>query len=98
MERAYQFYTDVLGGTEVFRHGDFKGDGVHNTCWPTRRLRRTLVGSIPVPSGSPICGAARSGWMSASFNSTTWCLSCCSIASPISRWALRRALPNRWST
>ena len=31
MERAYEFYTAVLGGTEVFRHGDFQGDGVQNT-------------------------------------------------------------------
>jgi len=31
MERACEFYTQVLGGTEVFRHGDFQGDGVQNT-------------------------------------------------------------------
>ncbi|MBB3475740.1 VOC family protein [Sphingomonas sp. BK345] len=31
MERAYEFYTQVLGGTEVFRHGDFQGDAVQNT-------------------------------------------------------------------
>ena len=26
MDRAYAFYTDVLGGTEVMRDGDFQGD------------------------------------------------------------------------
>jgi catechol 2,3-dioxygenase-like lactoylglutathione lyase family enzyme len=31
MERAYTFYTDVLGGTEVMRDGDFQGERIHNT-------------------------------------------------------------------
>jgi catechol 2,3-dioxygenase-like lactoylglutathione lyase family enzyme len=31
MERAYEFYTEVLGGTEILRHGDFQGDAVQNT-------------------------------------------------------------------
>ena len=31
MERAFAFYTEVLGGTEVMRDGDFKGERIHNT-------------------------------------------------------------------
>ncbi|WP_374381188.1 VOC family protein [Dongia sp.] len=31
MDRAYEFYTEVLGGTEVFRDGDFQGERIHNT-------------------------------------------------------------------
>ena len=31
MDRAFEFYTQVLGGTEVMRDGDFKGDAIHNT-------------------------------------------------------------------
>jgi catechol 2,3-dioxygenase-like lactoylglutathione lyase family enzyme len=31
MERAFEFYTEVLGGTEILRHGDFQGDPVQNT-------------------------------------------------------------------
>lgn len=31
MERAFEFYTEVLGGTEVMRDGDFHGDPIHNT-------------------------------------------------------------------
>jgi catechol 2,3-dioxygenase-like lactoylglutathione lyase family enzyme len=31
MERAYTFYTEVLGGTEIMRDGDFQGERIHNT-------------------------------------------------------------------
>ena len=31
MDRAFAFYTEVLGGTEVMRDGDFQGDRIHNT-------------------------------------------------------------------
>jgi catechol 2,3-dioxygenase-like lactoylglutathione lyase family enzyme len=31
MDRAFAFYTEVLGGTEVMRDGDFHGDRIHNT-------------------------------------------------------------------
>jgi catechol 2,3-dioxygenase-like lactoylglutathione lyase family enzyme len=31
MERAYEFYTAVLGGTEIMRDGDFQGESIHNT-------------------------------------------------------------------
>jgi len=31
MNRAFEFYTEVLGGTEVMRDGDFHGETIHNT-------------------------------------------------------------------
>lgn len=31
MDRAYEFYTEVLGGTEVMRDGDFQGQRIHDT-------------------------------------------------------------------
>ena len=31
MDRAFEFYTEVLGGTEVMRDGDFQGDRIQNT-------------------------------------------------------------------
>lgn len=31
MDRAYEFYTEVLGGTEIMRDGDFHGERIHNT-------------------------------------------------------------------
>lgn len=31
MERAFEFYTEVLGGTEVLRDGDFHGERIQNT-------------------------------------------------------------------
>jgi catechol 2,3-dioxygenase-like lactoylglutathione lyase family enzyme len=31
MERAFAFYTEVLGGSEVLRDGDFHGERIHNT-------------------------------------------------------------------
>lgn len=31
MDRAFAFYTEVLGGTEIFRDGDFQGEPIHNT-------------------------------------------------------------------
>ena len=31
MDRAFEFYTEVLGGNEVMRDGDFHGEPIHNT-------------------------------------------------------------------
>ena len=31
MDRAFAFYTEVLGGTEVMRDGDFQGERIQNT-------------------------------------------------------------------
>jgi catechol 2,3-dioxygenase-like lactoylglutathione lyase family enzyme len=39
MDRAYAFYTEVLGGTEIMRDGDFQGEVIHNTLLLTEELR-----------------------------------------------------------
>ena len=53
MERAYQFYTEVLGGTEVFRHGDFQGDGVQNTLLADQEIIANTLGVNPRTIGVP---------------------------------------------
>lgn len=53
MERAYEFYTQVLGGTEVFRHGDFQGDGVQNTLLADQEIEANERGVNPVTIGVP---------------------------------------------
>ncbi|MQP68634.1 lactoylglutathione lyase [Niveispirillum sp. SYP-B3756] len=53
MERAYEFYTEVLGGTEVFRHGDFQGDPVHNTLLADQDIRANELHIDPQTVGVP---------------------------------------------
>jgi catechol 2,3-dioxygenase-like lactoylglutathione lyase family enzyme len=53
MERAFEFYTQVLGGTEVFRHGDFQGDAVQNTLLADQEIRATELGVNPRTIGVP---------------------------------------------
>lgn len=53
MERAFAFYTEVLGGTEIMRDGDFKGERIHNTILTDQeieaRRRRVNSRTIGVP-------------------------------------------------
>ena len=53
MERAYQFYTEVLGGTEIFRHGDFQGDEVQNTLLADQEIEANARGVNPRTIGVP---------------------------------------------
>jgi catechol 2,3-dioxygenase-like lactoylglutathione lyase family enzyme len=53
MERAYEFYTEVLGGTEVFRHGDFQGDGVQNTLLADQEILANELKVNPRTLGIP---------------------------------------------
>ena len=53
MERAHEFYTEVLGGTEVFRHGDFQGDAVHNTLLADQDIQANELGVNPRTIGVP---------------------------------------------
>ena len=71
MERAYEFYTEVLGGTEVIRDGDFQGERIHNTLLADQEIEANARGrSIRARSAFRTCGAARSGSTSASSSST----------------------------
>ncbi|GJD52745.1 hypothetical protein OPKNFCMD_5512 [Methylobacterium crusticola] len=38
MDRAFAFYTEVLGGTEIMRDGDFHGEPVHNTLMTDQEI------------------------------------------------------------
>jgi catechol 2,3-dioxygenase-like lactoylglutathione lyase family enzyme len=53
MNRAFEFYTEVLGGTEVMRDGDFYGERIHNTLLTDQeieaRKRRVNPRTIGVP-------------------------------------------------
>jgi catechol 2,3-dioxygenase-like lactoylglutathione lyase family enzyme len=53
MERAFEFYTEVLGGTEVFRHGDFQGDAVQNTLLADQEIRAHELAVNPRTIGVP---------------------------------------------
>jgi catechol 2,3-dioxygenase-like lactoylglutathione lyase family enzyme len=53
MERAFLFYTEVLGGTEVMRDGDFHGERIHNTLLTDQdieaRERQVNPGTLGIP-------------------------------------------------
>ena len=53
MDRAFEFYTEVLGGTEVMRDGDFQGERIHNTLLTDQeieaRARRVNPRTMGVP-------------------------------------------------
>jgi catechol 2,3-dioxygenase-like lactoylglutathione lyase family enzyme len=53
MDRAFAFYTDVLGGTEIMRDGDFQGDRIHNTLLTDQdieaRARRVNPRTMGIP-------------------------------------------------
>lgn len=54
MDRAFEFYTQVLGGTEVLRDGDFHGERIHNTLLTDQEIlareRRVDPRTIGVPN------------------------------------------------
>ncbi len=53
MERAYEFYTEVLGGTEIMRDGDFQGERIHNTLLSTQEIEAAERGVNPRTMGIP---------------------------------------------
>lgn len=53
MERAYAFYTEVLGGTEVMRDGDFQGEAIHNTLLTGEEIEARARGVNPRARGVP---------------------------------------------
>ena len=53
MARAYEFYTEVLGGTKVFFHGDFQGDGVQNTLLADQEIVANELKVDPRTLGIP---------------------------------------------
>lgn len=53
MDRAFRFYTEVLGGTEIMRDGDFQGEGIQNTLLLAEEIRARAEGVNPVALGVP---------------------------------------------
>jgi catechol 2,3-dioxygenase-like lactoylglutathione lyase family enzyme len=53
MERAYAFYTEVLGGTEVMRDGDFQGERIHNTLLTDQEIEARARQVNPRAMGVP---------------------------------------------
>ena len=53
MERAYAFYTEVLGGTEIMRDGDFHGERIHNTLLTDQEIEARARGVNPRSMGIP---------------------------------------------
>jgi len=53
MDRAFEFYTEVLGGNEVMRDGDFYGEKIHNTLLTDQEIvareRKVNPRTIGVP-------------------------------------------------
>src|SRR5215510_6426134 len=38
MDRAFEFYTEVLGGAEIMRDGDFQGESIQNTLMTDQEI------------------------------------------------------------
>jgi catechol 2,3-dioxygenase-like lactoylglutathione lyase family enzyme len=53
MDRAFAFYTEVLGGTEVMRDGDFQGERIHNTLLTDQEIEARERGVNPRTMGVP---------------------------------------------
>lgn len=53
MDRAYAFYTEVLGGTEVMRDGDFHGERIHNTLLTDQEIEARVRQVNPRTLGIP---------------------------------------------
>lgn len=53
MDRAFKFYTEVLGGTEVMRDGDFQGERIHNTLLTDQEIEARARGVNPRAMGVP---------------------------------------------
>lgn len=53
MNRAFEFYTEVLGGTEVMRDGDFYGERIHNTLLTDQEIEARVRKVNPRTMGVP---------------------------------------------
>lgn len=53
MERAFEFYTEVLGGSEVMRDGDFQGERIHNTLLTDQDIEAKVRGVNAATLGVP---------------------------------------------
>ena len=53
MGRAFEFYTEVLGGAEIMRDGNFSGERIHNTLLTDQEIEARGRGVNPQTMGIP---------------------------------------------
>ena len=53
MDRAFAFYTEVLGGTEIMSDGDFQGERIHNTLLTDQEIEARVRQVNPRTMGVP---------------------------------------------
>src|SRR5688572_26012088 len=53
MNRAFEFYTEVLGGTEIMRDGNFQGERIHNTLLTDQEIEARVRNVDPQTLGIP---------------------------------------------
>lgn len=53
MDRAFAFYTEVLGGSEIMRDGDFQGERIHNTLLTDQEIEARVRQVNPRTMGIP---------------------------------------------
>lgn len=53
VDRAFAFYTEVLGGTEIMRDGDFQGERIHNTLLTDQEIEARVRRVNPRTMGIP---------------------------------------------
>jgi catechol 2,3-dioxygenase-like lactoylglutathione lyase family enzyme len=53
MDRAFEFYAEVLGGTEVMRDADFQGERIHNTLLTDQEIEARVRRVNPRTMGIP---------------------------------------------
>lgn len=53
MDRAYEFYTEILGGTEIMRDGDFHGEKIHDTLMLNDEIEANEKKINPATIGVP---------------------------------------------
>lgn len=53
MDRAFAFYTEVLGGTEIMRDGNFQGERIHNTLLTDQEIEARVRQVNPRTMGIP---------------------------------------------
>jgi hypothetical protein len=98
MDRAFEFYTEVLGGAEIMRDGDFHGGPIHNTILADQEIIVHQLKVDPRTIGVPDLkdGAQRLDVRFVQFDN--FVSNSCSIARPISRWAAAIAGPSPGTT
>ncbi|WP_260695199.1 VOC family protein [Rhizobium bangladeshense] len=71
MNRAFEFYTEVLGGTEIMRDGNFQGEKIHNTLLTDQEILARELQVNALAMGVPDLRGGTQSWTCVSYSSTT---------------------------